>query len=750
LRVSGYGSAADRDSADPEKAVLSGTAGFSVQPGTPVTVAVNLVIAAGSTITGTFHYTIQFPNTVSYGVLTLSDPNGGSTQPRNILGTEGGNTLTTSGSNKIAAGDFSGLPAGYYRLGLELYDGTSSKIARRSEVLHIYGGGTSTAGGAGYTFAAADFADGGVNLVPYTTSLPITLRNILDGPAGEYTVILPEDERCPPMPLTTTGSKEFVINILGNGHTVQFYYDTRESSLFTIGGSSVSWKVTLTLRDITLGGMTGNQSNSLIRVESTGTLIMNNGAVIRGHTAENCNGGGVYVNGGTFTMNGGEISETRAPGGEISGIGAGGGVYVSSGTFTMEGGKISENYAYTGSGVCISGGTFTMSGGEISENISNSSFHTPYGGGGGVSVRGGGIFTMSGGEISNNKAWDDEGGGGVHVSGGTFIMNGGEIPGNTSSYNGGGVHVSGGTFTMSGGKISGNTAGVGSYYGGGVWVSGGTFTMNSGEISGDTYGGVYVSGGDFIMDSGEISGNTHDGVNVTDGDFIMNGGEISGNTGPGSGVYVGSYGTFTMNNGKISGNNYNGVSVAGGTFIMDSGEISGNTHDGVDITLSIILADGVPVDFPGTFTMNGGEISGNTDKGVSINAVPFTMNNGKISRNTGGGVYVTGASLIWGIIPGIFTMSGGEISGNSASKGGGVFISSNGASFTKQSGGIIYGSDESDDALKNTATDGDAYGHAVCVATGSYPSYTYKKRNFTAGIADTMDSTQNGAAGGWE
>jgi hypothetical protein len=63
--------------------------------------------------------------------------------------------------------------------------------------------------------------------------------------------------------------------------------------------------------------------------------------------------------------------------------------------------------------------------------------------------------------------------------------------------------------------------------------------------------------------------------------------------------------------------------------------------------------------------------------------------------------------------------------------------------FTKQSGGIIYGSDESS-SLKNTA-EGDSYGHAVYVS--SSPA---KKRNNTAGVDVTMDSKKSGTANGWE
>jgi uncharacterized repeat protein (TIGR02543 family) len=274
-------------------------------------------------------------------------------------------------------------------------------------------------------------------------------------------------------------------------------------------------------------------------------------------------------------------------------------------------------------------------------------------------------------------------------SGGKLVMNAGsEISGNTASSNyGGGVYVSG-AFTMSGGTISGNTA---SYYGGGgggVYVYSGTFTMNGGTISGNT---ASSGGGGVYTDL----------INST---FTMSGGEISGNTSSyGGGVYSV---TFTMNGGTISGNTasyYGGVYSV--TFTMNGGTISGNTA-------SSYGGGGVYVS--GAFTMSGGTISGNT-----------------ASSYRGGGVYV---------YDGTFTMSGGTISGNAASDGGGVYVS---GAFTKQSGGIIYGSDAGA-ALKNTATSGESNGHAVYVWSGS------KKRNTTAGVGVTLDSSIAGPAGGWE
>jgi hypothetical protein len=247
---------------------------------------------------------------------------------------------------------------------------------------------------------------------------------------------------------------------------------------------------------------------------------------------------------------------------------------------------------------------------------------------------------------------------------------------------------SGGTLIMeSGSKITGNTntvwdyqySGSSSSSSGGVFVYGGTFTMNGGAISGNT-----------ASASSSYSGG---GVYVYNGTFTMNGGAISGNTASassfysGGGVYV-NYGRFTMSGGVISGNTgYSG----GGMYV-------GN----------------------GTFTMSGGAISGNTG-------------------NSGGGMYIGN---------GTFTMSGGTISGNTGYSGGGVYVGRtyiNGAyvdgTFTKESGGTIYGSDASG-ALKNTASS-DARGHAVYVESGG------KKRNSTAGPGVTLNSSLGEAEGGW-
>jgi len=326
--------------------------------------------------------------------------------------------------------------------------------------------------------------------------------------------------------------------------------------------------------NITLRGHSDN-TDSLIVVQPEGTLIMNNGSAITEnnnayvHVAHNTSwrsdafGGGVYVSGGIFTMNGGIISGNAADS-------SGGGVFVfGDGTFTMSNGTISGNTADGlggggGGGVSVNGGTFTMNGGTISGNT-----------GGGVWVNG--TFTMSDGTISGNTA--DSSGGGVYLENGTFAMSDGTISSNTADGLGGGVYVRSGTFTMSNGTISGNTT---ANYGGGVFVQyNGAFTMSNGTISGNT-----AAGGSYY--NGSYYGGGGGGVYMI-GEFTTSGGLTFNKTG---GTIYG-YSNGTGNDNVVKDNDGNVVSDSGhAVYISIYGSLSGSkrreTTAGPGVDLSYI------------------------------------------------------------------------------------------------------------------------------------------------------------------
>ena len=511
---------------------------------------------------------------------------------------------------------------------------------------------------------AADTNWGSSVVVPGTSlSKKLQWLSINAQSDGDYTVVITANESIDPTTLAYGEETNITIKLIGVGIN-------RIISLKNVGSMfTVETGVTLILDGkIELQGRSDNIA-SLIRVNSRANLILNSGAKIIGNTfapyADLSYAGGVSIFGGTFTMNGGEISgnfSSSSSNWELgSSISYAGGVHVERGLFIMNGGKITSNSSFSfglnsafalGGGVSILfGGTFTMNGGEISGNTTSSDSHgTPYivaaysrdgASGAGVYVSRG-TFKMSGGKIIDNTINNTAvgAGGGVYVTfGSTFIMSDGVIAGN-SSRAGAGVFLREGEFNMTGGEISHNftltTESPSNFYsrGGGVCVSyGGVFNLSGGTISCNIAAGQIGSNYDNVSEGG--------GVSMTGGTFIMNYGVISGNCSLyGGGVYIIGGGTL------------------GGTFTMNSGEISGN-HS----------LDGGGVCVFGTFTMCGGEILGNYSTSQYYNnPVP----------GYGGGVYVNQSAY--------FIKTGGTIFGylvddsksNNANDSFGVLQNNNG------------------------------------------------------------------------
>jgi hypothetical protein len=130
------------------------------------------------------------------------------------------------------------------------------------------------------------------------------------------------------------------------------------------------------------------------------------------------------------------------------------------------------------------------------------------------------------------------------------------------------------------------------------------------------------------------------------------------------------------------------VMLEGGVLIMKGGAALRGSADG-----------GVMVGPGSSFTMNGGTISGNSASrggGVYIDRGSLTMNGGTIGGNSANGDYSGGGGVY--VDSGNFTMSGGTISGNSAngdySGGGGVYVDN--GSFT-MIGGTIGGNSANGD-----------------------------------------------------
>ena len=249
-----------------------------------------------------------------------------------------------------------------------------------------------------------------------------------------------------------------------NGNRIEMHGTDALCSAIRVIGENAS----LTLTD------SSKEKNGAIRGFQTGSQEIDEKNV-------SAMGGGVYINGGSFIMNGGTIDS-------CSGRSGGGGVYLTNGaSFTMNAGTIkgctAQEYA-SGGGVYVdSDCTFIMEDGAIDSCTSAS------GAAGGVYV--GGTFRMTGGTIRNCTTADNNGnGGGVFVAGGgTFEMTDGSIEDCYTWINGGGVYVNtNGTFTMTGGTIKNNV--VNKDWGGegaGVYVAdGANATLITSNITGNT------------------------------------------------------------------------------------------------------------------------------------------------------------------------------------------------------------------------------------------------------------------------
>ena len=207
-----------------------------------------------------------------------------------------------------------------------------------------------------------------------------------------------------------------------------------------------------------------------VKVNSGSTFTLWNGQLTDlwaqwpSYSSSTPNGGGVWVNGGTFIMNGGSISAWTASGN-------GGAVYVGSGKFIMNDGSLSGK-ALNGSGgaVYVSGGRFVMNGGTVTGKASETE------------------------KDNGSRGWAGHGGA-VYNDGATVIINGGTITG-SSAAEGGGIYAKKATLTIGKANITDNTAAKG---GGGVCVWDSALTIDGATVTGNNGGdslggGVYISG----------------------------------------------------------------------------------------------------------------------------------------------------------------------------------------------------------------------------------------------------------------
>ena len=244
------------------------------------------------------------------------------------------------------------------------------------------------------------------------------------------------------------------------------------------------------------------------------------------------------------------------------------------------------------------------------------------------------------------------------------------------------LEVDGGKLTLNTDAVLQNNSGLN---GGAVRIcGGGTATMNGGKITGNEAlagGGVFAFY--YIGESG--------------GTFIMNGGEISGNTAQaGSGVYITSNSTFNLHNNSVIKDNVAPQNVSSGGW---DGMINVEIRPMSSETLTIPNAQ---TPLAATF-------------GIEFPSSPDTW---------GGGVYNMGA----------FTMDGGEISNNTAGRGGAVYHADGSCTIT---GGVINGNHNTFSGTGLYAREDFSVGGGADLKDGIY-LVTNKKALVTSALSNSI------------
>ncbi len=202
----------------------------------------------------------------------------------------------------------------------------------------------------------------------------------------------------------------------------------------------------------------------------------------------------------------------------------GGGIYLAGGSLTLDHVQIDHNQAAYGGGVYQEGANWTVT-------ISNSIIEYNS-----ASITGGGVYTAGSATMLNSQLYGNTAtmhGGGLHVNSGSATLLDDSISANhASDGNGGGVNVND-SLTVSGSQFQGNTAGDS---GGAIsqWNAGKLVSISEANLADNSArnngGGAFVNSYLTVNDT-TFSGNTVDsgGVDNAYGGGLYAGGGLDGN-----------------------------------------------------------------------------------------------------------------------------------------------------------------------------------------------------------------------------
>lgn len=405
-----------------------------------------------------------------------------------------------------------------------------------------------------------------------------------------------------------------------NGHTLTA---AANSQAFRIQGGALTIEDSIGTGVIQGSGtVTGNGGAIWMSSSDSNNALTLTGGTIRGFTATD--GGGVYVDGGSFEMSGGTISACNA-------ANAGGGVYVLSGSFKMSGGSIEDCTAHEGAGVKVyaSNGktaSFSMTGGEI-QNC-NTDGVSIYAIGSGTSE-----FTMTGGTI------EDNGGYGVWVDNGSAVMSGGSVKG-SERYD---IYIgSRATLTVNNTQVGGTVLNMGKITGQGSAEFTGT-VENSGYAAAGITGCKIHRIEHRSPYKGTIEGSTWDEYVYLLG-YSWPTAKIPSGAGESISLKFPSYITPKMENTlEIPEGVTVTVDLAGKPVSADTGASDIKIINNGTLTLIDSGTDGtlsIPIENDGVLNANGGTVTGKvTNKGtIKATGTPVTQFTGTLDNEEGASV----------------------------------------------------------------------------------------------------------------
>lgn len=384
-----------------------------------------------------------------------------------------------------------------------------------------------------------------------------------------------------------------------------------------------------------------------------------------------------------FNVGGGDITLTFDGNVILDGGGSAGGIHCTASNLTLNNSVIRNcKIAMNGGGIFASR-DITVNGCTFSDNSG--------GAGGGGAIWSSADLTVHSTTFTGNTSFV---GAGIYAVGNANVYNSvftgntaqGAEAGGTGSSGGGAVYARGSIVadncTISGNK-AGNGGGICSYQStandtitvkNGTKITGNQSLSPAGSCGG---GAIYSTNSRVIIEDGEIVGNasvTSGGAIYSDGGLIVTGGIVSRNTAGTGGGAARVYGpVMSVSGGEISYNTagrYGGAVMTGAAVAVVSGDarIYGNISNGTGIYdggggLSLYYC---------TLTVSGGEISGNTAAhangggigdywGSAVNVIGGSIIDNHAPEGDGGGVYMTDIARV-------MAASGALFSGNTASR----------------------------------------------------------------------------------